>query len=206
MANNLLLEMAESVANQYLSLDPEISAQLGDLEGRCIAIDVTVPPLKIYCFPRAGGLMLKAVCDVEPDCSISGSLMGILKMVRSDNPAEILSSGEVKITGDSRLAQNFSDILSRMDIDWEELLSRLTGDFVAHRIGQTVRQGQRWLNETMRALQQDTTEYLQEESGILPTRIEIEKFIRDVDVLRDDAERLAVRIRKLEYLVTEREL
>lgn len=196
--NSLLVEMAESAVNQYLSLDPEISEQLGDLEGRCIAIEISTPPIKLFCFPRAGGLSLQSVFEDEADCKISGSLAGILKMIRSENPAEILSSGEVSITGDSRLAQDFSDTLSQMDIDWEELLSKLTGDFAAHRIGSAVRQGQHWFKDGLKAFGLDSTEYLQEESGVLPTGIEIEKFIRDVDVLRDDVERLDAKIRKLE--------
>lgn len=192
------MEFAESAVNQYLSLDPEISSQLGDLEGRSIAIEITTPPVRLFCFPRAGGLSLQSIYEGEADCKISGSLAGILKMMRSENPAEILSSGEVSITGDSRLAQDFSDTLSRMDIDWEEFLSKLTGDFAAHRIGNAVRQGQSWLQDSLKAFSIDSTEYLQEESGILPTRIEIEKFIHDIDVLRDDTERLDARIRKLE--------
>lgn len=197
-ANNVFVEMAESAVNTYLSLDPEISEQLGDLQGRCIAVEISTPPIKLFCFPREGGLSLQSVFEDEADCKISGSLAGILNMVRSENPAEILSSGEVSITGDSRLAQDFSDTLSRMDIDWEELLSKLTGDFAAHRIGNAVRQGQSWLQDSLKAFGFDSTEYLQEESGILPTRIEIEKFVRDVDVLRDDVERLDAKIRKLE--------
>lgn len=192
------MEFAESAVNQYLSLDPEISSQLGDLESRSIAIEITTPPVRLFCFPRAGGLSLQSIYEGEADCKISGSLAGILKMMRSENPAEILSSGEVSITGDSRLAQDFSDTLSRMDIDWEEFLSKLTGDFAAHRIGNAVRQGQSWLQDSLKAFSIDSTEYLQEESGILPTRIEIEKFIHDIDVLRDDTERLDARIRKLE--------
>jgi len=192
------MEFAESAVNQYLSLDPEISSQLGDLEGRSIAIEITTPPVRLFCFPRAGGLSLQSIYEGEADCKISGSLAGILKMMRSENPAEILSSGEVSITGDSRLAQDFSDTLSRMDIDWEEFLSKLTGDFAAHRIGNAVRQGQSWLQDSLKAFSIDSTEYLQEESGILPTRIEIEKFIHDIDVLRDDTERLDARIQKLE--------
>lgn len=200
VVNSLFVEMAESAVNQYLSLDPEISAQLGGLEGRCIAIEISTPPIKLFCFPRAGGLSLQSVFEDEADCKISGSLAGVLKMIRSENPAEILSSGEVSILGDSRLAQDFSDTLSRMDIDWEELLSKLTGDFAAHRIGNVVRQGQHFLLDSLKAFRLDSSEYLQEESGILPTRVEIEKFIHDVDVLRDDVERLDAKIRKLERL------
>jgi len=40
----------------------------------------------------------------------------------------------------------------------------------------------------------NATEYLQEESHQLPTRVEVEGFFVDIERLRDDAERVAVRI------------
>jgi len=197
-ATTLLMDIAESAVNRYLALDPEISQQLGQLEGRCIAIELTLPELTIFCFPRAGALTLQAGYDDEPDCHLKGSVSGFMKMIRSDNPAEVLSSGEVSIIGESRIAQDFSDTLSRIDIDWEEMLSKITGDFTAHRIGTAIESGRNWLMDGVRALQGDTTEYFQEESGILPTAIEVNRFIQDVDVLRDDVERLEARIRRLE--------
>ena len=40
----------------------------------------------------------------------------------------------------------------------------------------------------------NTTEYLQEESRQLPARVEVEGFFAEIERLRDDAERVAVRI------------
>ena len=194
----LLFDLAESAVNRYLSLDPEISQQLGELEGRCIALDITAPKMTIYCFPYAGGVTLQSEYETEADCHLSGSVSGLLKMIYSDNPTEVLSNGEVSIQGESRIAQMFSDILSQVDIDWEELLSKVTGDFAAYRIGNTIKAGRNWLLDGFRALQTDSTDYLQEESGILPTEVEIERFIQEVDVLRDDVERLEARLRRLE--------
>ena len=197
-ATTLLFDLAESAVNRYLSLDPEISRQLGDLDGRCIALDIRAPEITIYCFPCAGGVALQSQYEGEVDCHLSGSISGLLKMIRSDNPAEVLSKGEVTIQGESRVAQMFSDTLSQVDIDWEELLSKVTGDFAAHRIGNSLKAGRDWFLDGIRALQTDSTDYLQEESGILPTEVEIERFIQEVDVLRDDVERLEARLRRLE--------
>ena len=41
-------------------------------------------------------------------------------------------------------------------------------------------------------------EYLQEESRDLPTRYEVEKFGQQVGELRDDVERIAARLKRLE--------
>jgi ubiquinone biosynthesis protein UbiJ len=41
-------------------------------------------------------------------------------------------------------------------------------------------------------------EYLQEEGRDVPTRVEVDEFLEDVDRLRDDTERLEARLSRLE--------
>ena len=50
------------------------------------------------------------------------------------------------------------------------------------------------MKQAFTALGMNTTEYLQEESRQLPTRIEVERFFAEIEQLRDDTERVAVRI------------
>ncbi len=193
-----LLGIVESALNRYLALDPEVSGQLAELEDACIALRLEAPDVEVYCEPRARSLHLLAGCERSPDCSIQGSALSLIKLLRSDEPTALLHSGEVKIHGDSRIAQRFSDILKQMEIDWEELMSKLVGDFAAHRIGVQTRQAQAWVKETLRALQWDTKEYLQEESGLLPTRIEVNHLFEQTEFLRADVDRLEARIKRLE--------
>ena len=46
-------------------------------------------------------------------------------------------------------------------------------------------------------IHENIREYLQEESGTLPSRYEVERFTRKVDALRDDVERLEARLNRL---------
>jgi ubiquinone biosynthesis protein UbiJ len=85
-----------------------------------------------------------------------------------------------------------------MDIDREEQLSRLTGDVIAHQLGNTARRTASALRHGRRTLEQDLGEYLQEELRLLPTRIETENFSTDVSRLVMDTDRLAARIRRLQ--------
>jgi ubiquinone biosynthesis protein UbiJ len=78
--------------------------------------------------------------------------------------------------------------------DLEEQLSHLAGDVVAHRIGGTVRIARAWSKQAVSALGMNTTEYLQEESRQVPTRVEVEGFFAEIERLRDAAERVAARV------------
>lgn len=200
--NATLIKTLETIFNRYLALDPEMSSLLGDLEGKCIGFDLTDPQVLLYCRPHEKSVSLLLECEQTPDCVIKGSVLNLLKMMRSADPAQSLSSGEIEIAGDSRVAQDFSDILKSIEIDWEELVSRVTGDFAAHRIGNAMRQVKGWFEETMEALRLDISDYLREESGILPTATEITFFLNKVDEFRNDVDRLEARIKRLEQQIS----
>jgi ubiquinone biosynthesis protein UbiJ len=88
-------------------------------------------------------------------------------------------------------------ILDGLDIDWEEHLSHLTGDIVAHKMGNLVRGIFSWGKQTTKILSQDAAEYLQEESRELPNRREVDAFLKNIDILRSDVDRLEMRVSRL---------
>ena len=197
------LKIAEKAFNHYLALDPESSAELEALSGKLLCFDVTAPGVRVYVSPRAGAVDLMADTDLEPDCIVRASLPALLAMMRSDDPAQSIASGAVVIEGDSRVAQQFSDILKRVELDWDEMASRLVGDFAAHKLGGVTRGLLGWARQTADALKWDVSEYLKEESDFLPAQIEIEQFISEVDRFRSDVDRLEARVRRLERISTD---
>lgn len=96
------------------------------------------------------------------------------------------------------LGQEFSEILEALDIDWEEHLSHLTGDLVAHKVGNLVRDVFAWGKQAADTLGQDVAEYLQEENEALPNRDEVENFLSQVDVMRTDVDRMEARVQRLQ--------
>ncbi len=188
----------EQLANRYLALDPEIANRLEELEGQCLLFDITRPALQVYVLPQKGRLQIQPHWELEPDCIIRGTPQGLLKLMRSENPTEVLSSGDIEIKGDSRLAQRFSDILADVEIDWEELASKVVGDFAAHKLGGMFNAFSSWAKDSLDATRENTTEYLQEEIQVLPTRVEIDHFMEEVDTLRSDIDRAEARLRRLE--------
>ena len=123
--------------------------------------------------------------------------MALARLSLSKNAAPVLFSGEVVITGDARLGHQFKKILSQLDIDWEEQLSRYVGDLVAHQVGNTFRDISSWFSRSKDSMFMDAGEYLQEESRLIPAQAEIDRFNKQVDSLRDATERLQVRIKNL---------
>jgi ubiquinone biosynthesis protein UbiJ len=68
----------------------------------------------------------------------------------------------------------------------------------AHALGRAARGAADWLRRAGEALRMNAAEFLQEESRALPAALEAQAFYADVERLRDDVERAAVRLARLE--------
>jgi ubiquinone biosynthesis protein UbiJ len=110
----------------------------------------------------------------------------------------VIRNGEVDLTGDAATAQRFQKLLGYVKPDVEEELSRVVGDVAAHRLAELGRGVRNWARAARSTLGNNVREYLQEESRDLPTRYEVDRFSSELGVLRDDVERLAARLRRLE--------
>ncbi|MGD2118423.1 MAG: SCP2 sterol-binding domain-containing protein [Chromatiales bacterium] len=188
----------ETAFNQYLALDPEISQRFAELHGRSVGIELLGTGIKLFFIPEQNGrVQVLSHLEAEPDCLISGTLPALLRS-SGDAASDQLFSGNVKISGDTGLAQKFTRLLLQVDIDLEEQLSRLTGDVIAHEVGNRVRQTSAWLQRARKHVGLDMQEYLQEEIRVLPNPIELQNFFADVDDTRDAVERLEARVQRLQ--------
>lgn len=190
----------QSAINRYLRLDPDSNARMAALNGRCIGIELVGLDLQLFIHPGEQGIRLSdhLDADAEADTILRGTPLGMARLGLGQDTEKTLFSGAVTISGDVETGQTFKGILDAMDIDWEEQLSKLTGDVIAHQLGNGARRIGTLLKHGRRTLQQDIGEYLQEELRVLPSRIETENFSSDVTRLSIDADRLAARIRRLQ--------
>ncbi len=187
----------ELLLNRYLSLDPELPPRLAPLYGRVIALEVLGLGLSWCLIPGPAGIQVLGQYEGEPDCTLRGTPLALARLGSEHRRADQLFSGAVEISGDSELGHRFGNLLGALDIDWEEQLSKLTGDLLAHQAGNLVRGIGAWGREARASLAEDLPEYLQEELRLLPNRFEVEDYLAEVDRLRDDLERLEQRIGRL---------
>ena len=188
----------ESAFNRYLLLDPAAGDRLAGLEGRVIALELRGLDLMLVFRVQGQGIAFIDEPGLTPDTVLRGTPLGITRLgLGRGNATGTLFSGDVEIAGDVETGQAFKAVLDAIDIDWEEQLSRLTGDLLAHQMGNAARHAGSWLDHARLTLERDLSEYLQEELRVLPTRIEIENFIEDIGRLGMDTDRLEARLRRL---------
>jgi len=187
----------ENAFNRYIELDPEGKQRLAKLNGKVIAIDIVGLDMTLTIIPGSESVHIMSHYDGEVDTRLRGAPFSLLRMSLGDRSEQQLFSGDVEITGDTETGQQFNRILHELDIDWEEHLSRLTGDVIAHQLGYGLRSLKNWATKAEDSLLKDTAEYLEEEAELVTTPYEIENFNTQIDRLRNDVDRLSARISRL---------
>ncbi|MEB8431775.1 SCP2 sterol-binding domain-containing protein [Cocleimonas sp. KMM 6892] len=196
------LSAIETAINTWMKLDGESLEKLKPLEGKIIRFHITGLELNLYFLPAVAGISVLGNYPEEKeggmvDATIHGSPMALIRLSTAENSGETLLKSDVEIDGDMRIAEKFSAVLREIDIDWEEHLSRLVGDIVAHQAGQFIRGASRWLNETNDAMKMNTAEYINEEAKLSPADAEVKYYMDQVDDLRMGVDRLDARISNL---------
>jgi len=188
----------ESALNHALSLDPESQAKLATLDGRSVqlhlqgvdmalAITVEGRRLKVGPAPERSDLRVAAT---------PGSLLAMLFRRRDES----LAPGKVDIAGDAELALRLEKLASGFAPDFEEAFARNFGDVIGVPLAKAVREGLAHARETASHLSQDGAAWLRDETGIAVAPGEVERFLDDVDALRERSERLEARLARLERL------
>lgn len=192
-----LLRPLASAINRNIAEVTRARELCAELDGTAVAVRVRDTSLAMYFDIAADALALHRKSAREPDVVITGSLLSLARLAASGDE-EAIRTGEIDVTGDVEKAQSFQRLLASAKPDVEEELSRVIGDVAAHGIGEFARSAGQWARDARSTMAGNLREYLQEESRDVPSRDEVDAFAKAVNTLRDDVERLAARIGRLD--------
>ena len=192
-----LTEAIETSINLVLKQDPATLEKFASLQGKVIAFELTDLDLSLYLFPHTEGVQVQYLYQGQADTILQGSALAFINMSLGDS-TESFFSGDIRIKGDIELGQHFKRILDQLNLDWEEWLSGFTGDLIAHKAGDLVRNFNSWGKDALKILELDTQEYIQDEGQLTPHSVELEEFTKDISQLRDDTARLEARLARIQ--------
>ena len=188
----------EAALNRALALDPDTRDQLRALDGQRIALRLDAPPLAVEVRVDGERLVVGPVdAQREPDLGVRstlGALVAQLPMFRRDDAPPV---GRLHVSGDAELARRLQRLAERFDPDWQQPFAAVFGDVLGVQIANAVAGALKQARATTRNLAQSAAEFVTEESRDVVGRDELNAFHDDVDNVRDDVERLAVRIARL---------
>lgn len=192
-----LVRPATNMINRQVRAKTPARELCGKLSGRVMAIRVTNTALAIYLIAGKDELRIATEYEQDPDVLVSGSMLALMRMAGPAGEAAI-QHGEVALSGDALVAQDFQKLLQYGRPDLEEELAVIVGDVAAHGIGEFFRGIGEWGHEARSTMRENVAEYLQEESRTVPTRDEVDAFQDAVDTLRDDVARFEARLKAVD--------
>lgn len=195
MLKEYSLKALQTAINTAMKLDELMPQKLQKLDGKTLEMVITPLNVNFYIRFKEGEMQLLHRIDERPDTIIHSNPIGLIRLsLLPASKARSLFNDKIRISGDIELGQHVKKLFDEIDIDWEGHLAHFTGDVVAHQIGSFVRKGLEFKNQFNTSMQQNITEFLQEELRIFPSRNELEDFFAEVDELVLSIDRLQAHI------------
>ena len=190
------LKVVEHELNRLVGESSAAQDLLDRLSGTSFAVHVE--GLGVTAVLHAEGERLRVGTDAESaTATLRATPLDLLKLARAGGVSDVKRT-QASLSGDLQVAERYSQLLKLARPDIEDEVAKWIGDVPAHALSEVARGAGAWLARAAGALRMNTAEYLQEESRAMPAALEADAFYSDVERLRDDVERTAARLARLE--------
>jgi ubiquinone biosynthesis protein UbiJ len=183
---------AAATVNHLLAQEPWARQELKQYAGKVAAIEAT--PVALRLRVAADGMVESAPSAVEPAVTIRLKLSDLPLIAQNRERA----FSYVQIEGDAEFANAISRLSQSLRWEAEHDLEKWFGPIAAVRMVSGAKAAVVSLKTGQRKLSENMAEYLLEEKQVLIRPMVAEEFAGDVTRLRDDVERFAKRLEKLE--------
>lgn len=189
--------LLETALARITALDPDFAAQLAPLEGRRLEFALAAPPIALSATVRDGRFHIgpPAADTGSADLSVRATAGALLSQLLPG--ASATPSGRITISGDAELARRLQQLVQRFDPDVEDAFARVFGDVAGVQLARAFKRGLDWARRSTSGTLQDAADYLTEEDRSVVGKAELAAFHDDVDVLRDDVDRIERRLARL---------
>ena len=183
---------AVATINHLLADEAWARASLQRHAGKLAVIDTGALALRLLV--AADGLLEAGTPEAVPNVTIHVKLADLPLIAQNRDRA----FSYVRIEGDAEFANTISQLSRGLRWEPEHDLQRLFGPIGAQRLADGARSVFANVNAAGRRLAENLAEFLVEERPVLARPFEVDAFGADVVRLRDDVERTAKRIARLE--------
>ncbi|MBN7820764.1 SCP2 domain-containing protein [Bowmanella yangjiangensis] len=193
----LLAGALELALNKVLALDPNSQKRLAELDGKRMRIKLQEMPWPLtFVFSSRIDVLMDQEQPV--DCAMALSLSHLNEMQDPANISALIQDKKLSLNGDMHTAQSFAALMKELDIDWEEHISRYTGDVIAHESVRLVKNIHQRAKSHFLQLGQIIKDGALQEKQLVPHPLAIEDFSQEVNRLRADTARFEARLNQLE--------
>ena len=194
LLQSAMLLPLELAINSVLALDSGSRQRLEKLAGNTLALAVRQPEFTLYLSVDATRLRLSSRHEGPVTTTLLGPASELAALLLKREPLTSMQGTELELRGDTGFAQSLQNLLLDLHIDWEYQLSRVLGDVPVQILATGAHKSQAWLQKTAQRISQDVSNFLQDESGVLPAAAELETLYSEVQALVIRLDRLDARL------------
>jgi ubiquinone biosynthesis protein UbiJ len=189
---------AAATINHLLAQEPWARAELKQYAGKVARIDAS--PVELRLRVAADGMVESATAGQAAAVTIRLKLSDLPLIAQHRERA----FSYVQIEGDAEFANAISRLSQSLRWEAEHDLEKLVGPVAAVRMVAGVKSALASLQQGQRKAAENVAEYFLEENPVLVRPVTAQAFAGDVTRLRDDVERFAKRLDKLEQKLTKK--
>ncbi|WP_019029197.1 ubiquinone biosynthesis accessory factor UbiJ [Colwellia piezophila] len=190
----------ELIINKALALNNNKLVSFAAISQKTLTIKLAELsfPLSFTVNNNAGStyIMVRAAADFS-DCTIKTSLNTLKKLKAKQSLTQLIKQDELDVSGDIKVAQQFTSIIETLAIDWQSELARHLGDVPTHKLLQFGNKITKSLVATGKQLEADIGEYIVHEKRLVVTSSQINAFNQQTKDIASKVDALSDRIDKI---------
>jgi ubiquinone biosynthesis protein UbiJ len=187
----------EFAINRAVALDASTREKIAKLDGRRIGVELKPLDVALAITVDRDQLRVGPHWERDRDLNLRASPASLFAFAMRRGDESVLPPGKVDISGDAELARQFEKIMRDFRPDFEEAFAQTFGDVLGVPIAKIVGSAFQWTRDSANSFALDAVEFVRDESRDAVAAAEAESFYDDVDDLRERADRLDARIRRL---------
>lgn len=198
----MLPRILENTFNHLLATDSRARERLVAFQGKSVGFNIKSAELsrglELITAINSEGLTIRTGSVEQADCTISGTPIALIRYMNATriNPSTNHSLG-VEIDGDLEFAREVSAVFRSLDVDWEEIFSRIVGDGPAHQLARMLSGFRSDIQKSKDSAKAHLHYLVTERMDQTVPMEEAQQFYDDVDQIVLDAAKLEQRINLL---------
>ena len=200
MPQQALSMVLELIINQALAMNNASNQALLALEQKTLALHLSELDFPL-CFTCHQEKILVTGNIDSADCTITTSINALKQIKESNALTQAIKEDLLDISGDIKIAQQFSAMAEALDIDWQSELATHIGDIPTYKLDQTIRSITKKANFARAQIKADASEWLVHEKKWLVTSSECQRFIQDVNTVSQQVNQVSQRLKSLENAI-----
>lgn len=195
MLQQIFTSSIELLINKVLLLNSD-ALDLKKLEQKTLTIVLSELTFPISLTVTNNKVIVSGLID-RADCTVSTSIKTLQALKNKQSLTDLIKQNKLDLSGDIKVAQQFTHLIENLNIDWQSELANHIGDLPTHKLMQLGKQVNNKFQFATKQIKADASEYIVHEKRLVVTRSQIEDFNQQVNQISNQVDQLSNRLEAL---------